>query len=55
MILLKKLTNSLSAGVHDVTSQEFDVYEKKDEVIYLYLYDEATTSEDFVLSFTDFH
>ena len=37
-----------SAGVHDITSQEFDVYEKKDEVIFLYFYDQATTSEDFV-------
>ena len=38
------------AGVHDVTSQEFDVYEKKEEVIFLYFYDQATTSEDFVLT-----
>jgi hypothetical protein len=39
------------AGVHDITSSEFDIYEKKDEVIFLYFYDQATTSEDFVLSF----
>jgi protein disulfide-isomerase len=38
------------AGVHDITSSEFDIYEKKDEVIFLYFYDQATTSEDFVSS-----
>lgn len=38
------------AGVHEITSQEFDVYEKKEEVIFLYFYDQATTSEDFVLT-----
>ena len=38
------------AGVHDITASEFDIYEKKDEVIFLYFYDQATTSEDFVSS-----
>jgi len=51
---MKKLNNSLRAGVHEVTSQEFDIYEKKDEVVFLYFYDQATTSEDFVLNFADF-
>jgi hypothetical protein len=36
------------AGVHEITTGEFDVYEKKEEVIFLYFYDRATTSEDFV-------
>ena len=36
------------AGVHDITAPEFDIYEKKEEVIFLYFYDQATTSEDFV-------
>jgi len=53
-IPMKKLNNSLRAGVHEVTSQEFDIYEKKDEVLFLYFYDQATTSEDFVLNFADF-
>jgi len=35
--------------VHEITTQEFDAYEKKEEVIFLYFYDQATTSEDFVL------
>jgi protein disulfide-isomerase len=33
--------------VHDISATEFDIYEKKDEVIFLYFYDQATTSEDF--------
>jgi hypothetical protein len=38
------------AGVHEITSQEFDIHEKMEEVIFLYFYDQATTSEDFVSS-----
>ena len=38
------------AGVHEIATQEFDAYEKKEEVIFLYFYDQATTSEDFVLN-----
>lgn len=37
----------LGAGVKDVDAQEFADYETKEEVIFLYLYDHATTSEDF--------
>lgn len=36
-----------SQGVADVTSAEFEELEKKEEVIFLYCYDDATTSEDF--------
>jgi len=36
--------------VHEIATQEFDAYEKKEEVIFLYFYDQATTSEDFVLN-----
>lgn len=34
-------------GVVDVTAAEFEAMEKTEEVIFLYLYDHATTSEDF--------
>jgi hypothetical protein len=47
MILSRKFLMN-RAGVHDITASEFDIYEKKDEVIFLYFYDQATTSEDFV-------
>ena len=39
------------AGVHEIIASEFDIYEKKEEVIFLYFYDSATTSEDFVRYF----
>lgn len=34
-------------GVKDVTAAEFEEMEKTEEVIFVYLYDHATTSEDF--------
>ncbi|CZT19662.1 related to disulfide isomerase [Ramularia collo-cygni] len=34
-------------GVVDVTASSFEALEKKEEVIFLYFYDQATTSEDF--------
>jgi protein disulfide-isomerase len=34
-------------GVLDVTAAEFEELEKKEEVIFLYFYDHATTAEDF--------
>jgi protein disulfide-isomerase len=34
-------------GVKDVTNDEFKALEEKEEVIFLYFYDHATTSEDF--------
>jgi protein disulfide-isomerase len=35
-------------GVVDVTAASFEALEKKEEVIFLYFYDQATTSEDFL-------
>ncbi|SMR53104.1 unnamed protein product [Zymoseptoria tritici ST99CH_1E4] len=35
-------------GVVDVTAADFEALEKKEEVIFLYFYDQATTSEDFM-------
>ncbi|OLL24184.1 hypothetical protein NEOLI_003564, partial [Neolecta irregularis DAH-3] len=35
------------AAVHEVGVSEFDTYESKSEVVFLYFYDHATTSEDF--------
>ncbi|KAF2155018.1 disulfide isomeras-like protein [Myriangium duriaei CBS 260.36] len=35
-------------GVKDVSAAEFEEMEKTEEVIFLYLYDHATTSEDFM-------
>jgi protein disulfide-isomerase len=35
-------------GVIDVTAATFEALEKKEEVIFLYFYDQATTSEDFL-------
>ncbi|KAG8630728.1 hypothetical protein KVT40_002347 [Elsinoe batatas] len=38
---------SAGEGVKDVTAAEFEELEKDEEVIFVYLYDHATTSEDF--------
>lgn len=47
--LLSFVNKAVSAGegVRDVTAAEFEEMEKKEEVIFLYFYDQATTSEDF--------
>lgn len=37
----------LAGGVPDVTAAEFEALEEKEEVIFTYFYDHATTSEDF--------
>ncbi|KAI5366490.1 putative Thioredoxin domain-containing protein [Septoria linicola] len=37
----------LTAGIANVTAAEFEEMEQKEEVIFLYFYDDATTSEDF--------
>jgi protein disulfide-isomerase len=37
----------IGSGVQDISAQEFKELEEKDEVIFLYFYDHATTSEDF--------
>lgn len=38
---------SVREGVIDINAAEFEELEKKEEVIFLYFYDQATTSEDF--------
>ncbi|CAI6089876.1 hypothetical protein V2G26_006686 [Clonostachys chloroleuca] len=38
----------LAGGVPDVTAEEFEALEKKEEVVFVYFYDHATTTEDFV-------
>ncbi|EMD63144.1 hypothetical protein GGP41_005166 [Bipolaris sorokiniana] len=38
---------AIGAGVPDVTAEEFKKMEEKEEVIFVYFYDHATTSEDF--------
>lgn len=38
----------LAGGVPDVDAAEFKVLEEKEEVIFVYFYDHATTSEDFM-------
>nr|OQO19780.1 hypothetical protein B0A51_13463 [Rachicladosporium sp. CCFEE 5018] len=40
-------TIAVGEGVPNVTATEFEELEKKEEVIFLYFYDAATTSEDF--------
>ncbi|PNS14649.1 hypothetical protein CAC42_1671 [Sphaceloma murrayae] len=47
--LLNFASKAVSAGegVKDVTASEFAEMEKTEEVIFLYMYDHATTSEDF--------
>ena len=37
----------LTAGIANVTAAEFEEMEAKEEVIFVYFYDDATTSEDF--------
>lgn len=48
--LIKYANQAVDAGkgVMDVTSADFEEMEKTDEVIFLYFYDHATTSEDFM-------
>ena len=38
---------AVGEGVYDVSAAQFEEMEKKEEVIFLYFYDHATTSEDF--------
>lgn len=38
----------LSSGVPEVNAAEFEALEKKEDVIFVYFYDHATTSEDFI-------
>ncbi|CAM1511400.1 Fc.00g089130.m01.CDS01 [Cosmosporella sp. VM-42] len=38
----------LASGVPDVDAEQFKVIEEKEEVIFVYFYDHATTSEDFM-------
>ncbi|EHA52250.1 hypothetical protein MGG_06175 [Pyricularia oryzae 70-15] len=38
----------ISSGVQDVDAESFEALEKKEEVIFVYFYDHATTSEDFL-------
>lgn len=38
---------SVADGIHEVNAASFEEMEKKEEVIFLYFYDDATTSEDF--------
>lgn len=38
----------ISSGVHDVNAASFKALEEKEEVIFVYFYDHATTSEDFM-------
>ncbi|KAF4126768.1 protein disulfide-isomerase [Geosmithia morbida] len=38
----------LASGVPDVTAEEFEALEEKEDVIFIYFYDHATTSEDFM-------
>ncbi|KAL1302174.1 hypothetical protein AAFC00_002605 [Neodothiora populina] len=47
--LIKYANQAVDAGngVEDVTLAEFEEMEKKEEVIFLYFYDHATTTEDF--------
>jgi protein disulfide-isomerase len=41
-------TMAVEEGVRDVTAAEFEELEETEEVIFLYCYDQATTSEDFI-------
>jgi protein disulfide-isomerase len=47
LILFAQRTMAVEEGVRDVTAAEFEELEEKEEVIFLYCYDQATTSEDF--------
>ena len=38
---------AVADGVRDITAAEFEEMEKKEEVIFVYFYDHATTNEDF--------
>ena len=38
----------LASGVPDIDAESFKVMEKKEEVIFVYFYDHATTTEDFM-------
>lgn len=45
--LMAFATKASTAGVKEVDAAEFEVMQKNEEVIFLYFYDSATTSEDF--------
>lgn len=47
LIKYAQRTMAVEEGVRDVTAAEFEELEEKEEVIFLYCYDQATTSEDF--------
>lgn len=47
LIKFAQRTMAVEEGVRDVTAAEFEELEEKEEVIFLYCYDAATTSEDF--------
>lgn len=47
LILFAQKTMAVEEGVRDVTAAEFEELEEKEDVIFLYCYDQATTSEDF--------
>lgn len=47
LISFAQRTLAVEEGVRDVTAAEFEELEEKEEVIFLYCYDQATTSEDF--------
>jgi protein disulfide-isomerase len=47
LILFAQRTMAVEEGVRDVTAAEFEELEEREEVIFLYCYDQATTSEDF--------
>ncbi|KAK3065282.1 hypothetical protein LTS18_003156 [Coniosporium uncinatum] len=48
LISYAKKAVELGTGVPDVTSEQFEKMEEAEEVIFIYFYDHATTSEDFV-------
>jgi len=48
LIAFGKKAAAISVGLKDVTAVEFEALEKEEEVIFLYMYDLATTSEDFI-------
>lgn len=48
LIQYAQRTMAVEEGVRDVTATEFEELEEKEEVIFLYCYDQATTSEDFI-------
>ncbi len=45
--LMSFATKAMQSGVRDVDAAEFEAVQKKEEVIFLYFYDTATTADDF--------